>query len=104
MFLFAFGVSVLAGFGLAAFERRQVSLRGLRPAAGMIAIAMVIGAVLIRAFPASFPLEGPHGEPGPGPLSMFTIGVWIQFAILAAVIAVMAWMVKRPSQVAPARC
>ena len=36
MFLFAFGVSVLAGFGLAAFERRQVSLRGLRPAAAMI--------------------------------------------------------------------
>ena len=102
MFLFAFGVSVLAGFGLAAFERREVSLRGLRPAAATIAIAMVIGAVLIRAFPASFPLEGPHGEPGPGPLSMFTIGVWIQFAILAAVIVVMAWMVKSPSQVAPA--
>jgi hypothetical protein len=102
MFLVAFGVSVLAGFGLAAFERREVSLRGLRPAAATIAIAMVIGAVLIRAFPASFPLEGPHGEPGPGPLSMFTIGVWIQFAILAAVIVVMAWMVKSPSQVAPA--
>jgi hypothetical protein len=102
MFLFAFGVSVLAGFGLAAFERREVSLRGLRPAAATIAIAMVIGAVLIRAFPASFPLEGPHGEPGPGPLSMFTIGVWIQFAILAAVIVVMAWMVWSPSQIAPA--
>ena len=100
MFLFAFGVSVLAGFGLAAFERREVSLRGLRPAAATIAIAMVIGAVLIRAFPASFPLEGPHGEPGPGLLSMFTIGVWIQFAILVAVIIVMAWMVKRPSQIA----
>src|SRR5258705_1344825 len=33
---------------------------------------------------------------------MFTIGVWFEFAILAAVIAVMAWMVKSPSQVAPA--
>ena len=41
--------------------------------------------------PASFPLEGPHGEPGPGPLSIFTVGVWIQFAILAAVIAVGNW-------------
>ena len=28
---------------------------------------------------------------GPGPLSIFTIGVWIQFAILAAVIAVGTW-------------
>ena len=31
---------------------------------------------------------------------MFTIGVWIQFAILVAVIIVMAWMVKSPSQIA----
>jgi hypothetical protein len=91
MFLFAFGVSVLAGFGVAAFERGQVSRRGFRPAAAILAIAMVIGAILIRAFPASFPLEGPHGEPGPGPLSIFTVGVWIQFAILAAVIAVGNW-------------
>jgi hypothetical protein len=91
MFLFAFGVSVLAGFGVAAFERGQVSRRGFRPAAAILAIAMVIGAMLIRAFPASFPLEGPHGEPGPGPLSIFTVGVWIQFAILAAVIALGKW-------------
>ena len=33
---------------------------------------------------------------------MLTVGVWIQFAILAAVIAIMSWMVKRPSKVAPA--
>src|SRR6185436_4857485 len=91
MFLFAFGASVLAGFGMAAFERGQVSRRGFRPAAGILAIAMVIGALLIRAFPASFPLEGPHGEAGPGPLSIFTVGVWIQFAILTAVIAVGTW-------------
>src|SRR5258705_1381330 len=88
MFLFAFGASVLAGAGAAAFERREVSPRGLRTSAGVLITVMVIGALLIRALPASFPLEGPHGEPGPGPLSIFTVGVWIQFAILAAVLAV----------------
>jgi hypothetical protein len=102
MFLFAFGVSVLAGFGMAALERGQVSWRGLRPAAGMLAIAMVVGAVLIRAFPAAFPLEGPRGEPGPGPLSIFTIGVWIQFAILLAVVGIAVRMIRSRSRVAPA--
>ena len=88
MFLFAFGASVLAGAGVAAFERREVSPRALRTSAGVLIIVMVTGALLIRALPASFPLEAPHGEPGPGPLSIFTVGVWIQFAILAAVLAV----------------
>ena len=97
MFLFAFGASVLAGFGMAAFERRQVSLRGLRAAAATLTVVMVTGAMLIRAFPPLFPLEGPHGEPGPGPLSIFTLGVWIQLAILFAVIGATVWMVKRPS-------
>ena len=88
MFLFAFGASVLAGFGMAAFERRQLSLRSFRGAAATLTLVMVTGAILIGAYPASFPLEGPHGEPGPGPLSILTVGVWIQFAILAAVVAV----------------
>jgi hypothetical protein len=101
LFLFAFGVSVLAGFGVAAIERRQASMRGLRRAAGLLAIVMIAGAILIRAFPASFPLEGPHGEPGPGPLAIFTVGVWIQFAILLAVVITSIWMVKRPSKLAP---
>jgi hypothetical protein len=100
LFLFAFGVSVLAGFGVAAIERRQASMRGLRRAVGLLAIVMIAGAMLIRAFPASFPLEGPHGEPGPGPLAIFTVGVWIQFAIFLAVVVVSFWMVKRPSKLA----
>src|SRR6267142_505026 len=113
MFLFAFGASVLAGAGVAAFERREVSPRALRTSAGVLIIVMVTGALLIRALPASFPLEAPHGEPGPGPLSIFTIGVWIQFAILAAVLAVAgtwgrrslsgdrrAWLVDRLSRLA----
>ena len=88
MFLFAFGASVLAGFGLAAIQGRQVSPRVLRCVAGSLTVVMAIGAMLIRLLPASFPLEGPHGEPGPGPLSILTVGVWIQFAILAAAVAV----------------
>jgi hypothetical protein len=99
LFLFAFGTSVLAGFGLAAIERRDVSLRGLWRPVGLLTNVMVVGAILIHAFPRSFPLEGPHGEPGPGPLSFFTVGVWIQFAMLLASVVAAVSMVKRPSKV-----
>jgi hypothetical protein len=97
MFLFAFGASVLAGFGIAAVQRREVSPRALRVAIAVLAMAMLAGALLIRGFPVSFPLEGPHGQPGPGVLSFLTVGVWIQFVVLAAAIAAIVWMMRRPS-------
>src|SRR5438552_195321 len=86
MFLFAFGASVLAGFGLAAMEARAPSMRALRVAAVILAVVMTLGVILIRAFPASFPLEGTHRS-----------GIWIQLAILVAVVGTLAWLVKRPS-------
>ena len=101
LFLFAFGASVLAGFGMAAVERRVVSVRGLRTSLGLLAAVMVTGAVLIRTFPEAFPLEGPHGEPGAGPFSIFTVGVWIQFAILLAVGIVCVWMARTRAAAAP---
>lgn len=101
LFLFAFGASVLAGFGMAALERRVVSMRSMRAPIGFVAVVMIAGALLIRAFPDAFPLEGPHGEPGPGPFSIFTVGVWIQFAILVAVGIVCAWAVRSRSTAAP---
>jgi hypothetical protein len=97
MFLFAFGASVLAGFGLAAVQRREVSPRAWHVALVVMAVAMLTGALLIRGFPASFPLEGPHGEPGPGVLSLMTVGVWIQFSVLAAAAAAIVWVMRRPS-------
>ena len=97
MFLFAFGASVLAGFGVAAVQRHQVSPRALRVALVVVAVAMLAGALLIRSFPTAFPLEGPHGEPGPGVLSVLTVGVWIQFLVLAAAAAAIVWVMKRPS-------
>src|SRR5262249_47390511 len=98
MFLFAFGASVLAGFGLAALQRREISPRALRIALVVVAGAVFFGALLIGGFPTAFPLEGPHGEPGPGVLSLLTVGVWIQFIVLAAAAAAIVWIVKRPSR------
>jgi hypothetical protein len=97
MFLFAFGASVLAGVGVAAVQRREVSPRAVRVALVVVGVAMVAGALLIRGLPAAFPLEGPHGEPSPGALSFLTVGVWIQFIMLAAATAAIVWMLKRPS-------
>jgi hypothetical protein len=97
MFLFAFGASVLGGFGLAAVQRREASPRALRVALVVVAVAMLTGALLIRGFPTSFPLEGPHGEPGPGVLSLLTVGVWLQFIVFAAAAAAIVWVMRRPS-------
>ena len=97
MFLFAFGASVLAGFGLAAVQRREVSRRAVRLAVVVVGVAMLAGALLIRGFPDAFPLEGPRGEPGPGVLSLLTVGVWLQFIMLAAATAAIVWVLKRPS-------
>jgi hypothetical protein len=97
MFLFAFGASVLAGFGLAAVQRREVSPRAVRVALVVLGVAMLAGALLIRGVPAAFPLEGPHGEPGPGVLSFMTVGVWLQFIMLAAAGAAVVSVLKRPS-------
>jgi len=102
LFLFAFGSSVLAGFGLAALQERQVTRRQLRVAAGLLAIVMVLGAILIGARPAWLPLEGPHGEPGPGPLSVLSVGIWIQFGIFIAAAATVVGMAARPSKAWPA--
>jgi hypothetical protein len=100
MFLFAFGASVLAGCGLAALQRSEVSARALRVTLIGMAVAMLSGALLIRGFPTAFPLEGPHGEPGPGVLSLLTVGVWIQLAVLAAAAAVIVRILTRPSPAA----
>jgi hypothetical protein len=97
MFLFAFGASVLAGFGVAAVQRREVSPRAWRVGLAVMSVAMAAGALLMRAWPTAFPVEGPHGEPGPGVLSWLTVGVWIQFSMLAAATAAIVWVLKRPS-------
>src|SRR5262249_47531231 len=97
MFLFAFGASVLAGFGLAALQRREVPTRAVRVALIGVGVVMLAGALLTRALPAAFPLEGPHGEPGPGVLSLLTVGVWLQFVMLASAIVALLWVLKRPS-------
>jgi hypothetical protein len=97
LFLFAFGASVLAGFGLAAVQRGEVSPRAVRMAFAVVGTAMVAGALLTRGFPAAFPLEGPHGESGPGVLSLLTVGVWLQFVMLAASAAAIVWVLKRSS-------
>jgi hypothetical protein len=99
MFLFAFGASVVAGFGVASVQRREVSRRAVRISLIVVGVAMLAGALLTRGFPAAFPLEGPHGEPGPGVLSLLTVGVWLQFIMLAAAISAIVWVLKRPGPV-----
>jgi len=100
LFLFAFGSSVLAGFGVAALQQRQMSMRAVRAASAMLLAFMILGAVLMRHAPAAFPLENVLGGAGPGPLSFLTVGVWIQFAVFVAVSVAIAWSTTAPSPLA----
>jgi hypothetical protein len=100
LFLFAFGSSVLAGYGVAALQARQVSMRKLRIASAILLAFMILGAFLIWRFPAAFPLETVLGQRGSGPLSFLSAGIWIQFIVLIAVVAIVAWILAAPSQLA----
>ncbi len=102
LFLFAFGASVLAGFGLAALQRGELTRQQLRVPAGILVAVMGGGALLLATLPDWFPLEDSLGGPGPGPLAVLSNGIWIQVLVLVAVLVVIASMVRRPSRVQPA--
>jgi hypothetical protein len=98
LFLFAFGASVLAGFGVAALQRAEVRWRPWAISAGLLLAALVGGAVLLAVLPAWFPQE-PHGaQPGPGPLAALSVRTWLQLAFGLTAIGLTARLVRRSSQ------
>jgi hypothetical protein len=92
LFLFAFGMSVLAGFAVAALQRQEVSRLAIRGANAVLLLLVVIGGGLIAWQPGWFEFETIWGRPGPGPLSILAIGIWIQVGIAIAAAALIFWM------------
>ncbi len=92
LFLFAFGAIVLAGYALAAIERREISRRAvLLSAAIFLAVVCAAAAALVR-WPSQFQFEVGFSEPGPGPLAVLSVGVWLQFAVALAAAGMALWM------------
>ena len=97
LFLFAFGVSALAGFGIAAFQRGEVRPRAWGVSAVVLLAGLVGGAVLLALVPGWFPQEPQASQLAPGPFSVLTIRTWLQLGVGMAAVGVTARLVRRPS-------
>ena len=85
LFLFAFGAATLAGFGIAAVQRRDIPFRSAAAAAGGLLMAIVAGAALMAAFPAAFAFE--NRQALPWSLPVWNSGIWVQLGIAVATAA-----------------
>lgn len=94
LYLFAFALAVLAGYGMAAIQRREVSVGRLAGSALMLFLALGGAAALFLVRPALFTFDAAFSEPGPGPLAFLSVGLLTQFvlALVASVLA--AWMLR----------
>jgi hypothetical protein len=72
--------AVLAGFALAAIERRRVTVRGVVWSTGAVLIAIVVTAALLASHPHSVQFDSARRVV----LAVWNLGVWIQLALAAA--------------------
>lgn len=79
----ALGCSALAGIGLAAVQRREVSLRGAIVSSGVVLLALVGGAALVAHWPGAFEFDDRVGLPWA--LPWWNDGAWTQILLGAAV-------------------
>src|SRR4029077_11097931 len=91
LFLFAFGAAFLAGQGIAAVQRGDVSRRHIRLCLGVFA-ALIAGAAALQAiWPGSIVYEV-RRRPDIT-LPVWTTGVWVQL-LIAGAMAVTMWMMS----------
>jgi hypothetical protein len=92
LFLFAFGIVVLAGFGVAAVQRREVSLRRLLLCGGLLLALLAAGATAFVLWPGSFQFESAYSQPAPAPFSMLNASIWSQMLLALVATALAAWI------------
>jgi hypothetical protein len=97
LFVAAFGAVVLAGFAVAAIERRDVRWSNPAAAAALLFVLLAAGATVILQNPARFSFEARPSVPSSMPLP--DSGIWWQFGIAAAVAGTLVWLARarRPS-------
>lgn len=90
LFLFAFGMATLAGFGLDALTRHATPRGVVR-----WAIALVLGGVIAGAAALLSPLDVTfESRTLPWPLPLWNVGVWVQLGIAATAAALLLWMAR----------
>ena len=92
LILASFGLTVLAGFGMAALRRGEMSRRVLHSAIGLVLAALAAAAITLARWPAAFELDTERALPWALPI--WSGAVWIELAI-GVVTAVICGMLAR---------
>jgi len=98
LFLFAFGAAFLAGKGIAAVQRGEVSRRDLRICVGIFVAVLAVAAAFQAIWPGTIAYEV-RRHPAIT-LPIWTTGVWVQLAIAASVAATM-WVLSTRRRATP---
>ena len=98
LFLFAFGAAFLAGKGIAAVQRGEVSRRDLRICFGVFVAVLTAAAAFQAAWPGTIVYEV-RRRPAIT-LPIWTTGVWVQLAIAAGAAATI-WVLSTMRRATP---
>ena len=94
LILASFGLTVLAGFGLAALRQGEVSRRSLYLAIGLVLVALAAGAITLAGWPSGFELDAELGLPWTLPI--WSGAIWIELALGVATAAICLVLARRP--------
>ena len=94
LILAAFGLSALAGFGLAAIRRGDASRRTVYAALAVVLASLAGGAAALARWPMAFELDNERGLPWSLPIWSGTI--WIELAIGVVTAVVCVGIARRP--------
>ena len=89
LFIFAFAVAVLAGWGIAALQRKRTTRRDITTVSVIAAGALLAGAVWTAIDPARFVFEFDASRLSA--LPWWNTGIWVQVGIGACVIALLCY-------------
>jgi hypothetical protein len=94
LILAAFGMTALAGFGLAAIQRGDAPRRMVYVSVAVVLASLVAGAAALAIWPQAFELDNERGLPWNLPI--WSGAVWIELAIGVATAVVCVGIARRP--------
>ena len=100
LILAAFGMTTLAGFGLAAIQRGDAPRRQVDVSVAVVLASLVAGAAALAIWPQAFELDNERGLPWRLPL--WSGAIWIELAIGVATALACVALARRPHARAPA--
>ncbi len=94
LILASFGLTVLAGLGLAALRRGEMPRRVLYSAIAVVLAALAAGAITLAGWPSAFELDTERALPWE--LPVWSGAIWIELAIGLATAAICAVLARTP--------